>query len=184
MKTRFTLTFFSLLMSLFLAVPSFSQDTIPRPPKKLKKENIFDRMSFGGYLGAQFGDVTMINIAPMVDIELIPKLNIGVGFSYQFYKDNYYNYRFNAYGGNFYARYFIWRDLFAHVEYDPIYYDNLYTGFGYEGVWFNDFLVGGGYRQWIGDKAFMTIMILWNVNEQYYSPYQNPVIRIGFGAGI
>jgi hypothetical protein len=51
-------------------------------------------------------------------------------------------------------------------------------------VWFHDVLLGGGYRQWIGNKAFMTLMILWNVNEQLYSPYQNPVIRIGFGAGI
>jgi hypothetical protein len=30
----------------------------------------------------------------------------------------------------------------------------------------------------------MSIMFLWNINESFYSPYSNPIIRIGFGVGL
>ena len=49
---------------------------------------------------------------------------------------------------------------------------------------FNSFLVGGGYRQQIGGNAAMNLMVLWNLNDTYDSPYTNPIIRIGFSAGF
>ena len=183
MKARYFLTLTGLFLLWLFANYSLAQNTDPKNPKKTKF-NVMERLSFGGYLGAQFGDITMVNISPIADLQVTNKFNVGLGVTYQFYKDTYYDYRFNAYGTNIYARFYIWRDLFAHAEYAPIYYDNLYNGFSFEGVWFHDILLGGGYRQWIGDKAFLTFMFLWNVNEQFNSPYQNPIIRIGFGVGI
>jgi hypothetical protein len=174
---------FTLILAGFFS-SAMAQDTVRYAMPKKKQHNILERMDFGGYLGAQFGDITLINISPLVGYRVLESFHVGLGFTYQFYKDNYYDYKSSAYGVNVYARYFVWRDLFAHAEYAPVYYDNVYTGTYYEGAWFHDVLLGGGYRQWIGNKAFMTLMILWNVNEQLYSPYQNPVIRIGFGAGI
>jgi hypothetical protein len=74
------------------------------------------------------------------------------------------------------------------VEYAPLYITNFYPPPNYipgnEAPWAHDIFLGGGYRQWIGEKAFMSLSILWNVNETPYSPYSNPIFRIGFGAGI
>ena len=45
-------------------------------------------------------------------------------------------------------------------------------------------MVGGGYAQPIGSNAALTLMILWNLTEEQYSPYQNPIFRLGFAAGF
>lgn len=186
----------SLILSIFSIFNSYSQDTIKTPPKKPHHNDILSRMDFGGYIGAQFGTVTLVEIAPLASYRVTEKFHVGLGLTYQFYSIDYTgapDYKTNSYGGSIFSRYFIWRDLFAHVEYAPLYvtfYDYYFDNNGNYinrqsgGIWVNDVMLGGGYRQWIGEKAFMSIMILWNINETYYSPYSNPIIRIGFGAGF
>jgi hypothetical protein len=70
------------------------------------------------------------------------------------------------------------------VEYAPVYISDSYYSIDGNGIWVHDFMIGGGYRQWIGEKAYMTIMMLFNVNEVPASLYHNPIIKIGFGVGI
>jgi len=42
--------------------------------------------------------------------------------------------------------------------------------------------VGGGLRQQLGKRAFISFLVLYNLNEKSYSPYyNNPMIRISFG---
>jgi hypothetical protein len=191
MLYRFIRAIISLLILSSLTLSA--QDTSKAPPKQ-KNRDILDRIDFGGYLGAQFGTVTAINISPLATYRVTNSFYAGLGLTYQFYKDTRYtpDYSSSSYGGSIFARYFIWRDLFAHIEYAPLYlnyydyYDNGSGGY-YRvkgSVWVHDFMVGGGYRQWIGEKAYMSIMMLFNVNESYYSPYRNPIIRIGFGVGL
>jgi len=184
------------ILSILSSVQVNSQDTIKAPPKKHRQSDFLSRMDFGGYLGAQFGDVTLVEISPLASYRVTEKFHAGIGLTYQFYKINYSgapDYKTNSYGGSLFSRYFIWRDLFAHVEYAPLYvtfyeyyFDNNgnYINRQSGATWVHDLLIGGGYRQWIGQKAFMSLMVLWNVNETYYSPYRNPIIRIGFGAGL
>ena len=174
---------------LLLSPTMKAQDTY-KPPPKHKSQNILDRIDFGGYLGIQFGSVTLINISPLVSYRITPKFHAGLGLTYQYYKDNTYSpgYSSSAYGGSIFLRYFIWRDLFVHFEYAPMYITNFYYPPGIPTVdkapWAQDVLIGGGYRQWIGQKAYMSLMLLWNLNQTIYSPYSNPIFRIGFGIGI
>jgi hypothetical protein len=167
-----------------------AQDTTYVPYKPPKNRDILDRIDFGGYLGAQFGSVTYIQISPIASYRVTKSFYAGLGLTYQYYKDTRYtpDYSTSSYGGSIFGRYFVWRDLFVHAEYAPLYvnyYDYDYLGNWVKGAtWVNDFLVGGGYRQMIGEKAYMSLMLLWNVNESYYSPYRNPIIRIGFGVGL
>jgi hypothetical protein len=162
-------------------------DKMTKPAKNQK--SFWDRVYFGGYLGLQFGTVTFIDIAPLATYQVTEDFYVGLGPTYQYISDKRYDPHYNtsSYGAQFYARYFIWKDLFAQVEYDPLYltyYDYNFTPLRKSSVWVNDLMLGGGYRQWLGDRAFATIIILFNVNESIYSPYQNPVIRIGFGIGL
>jgi hypothetical protein len=50
--------------------------------------------------------------------------------------------------------------------------------------WVSSFLIGAGYRQWIGQNAFVGITVLWNILDNLYYPYPNPIFRIGVGVGI
>jgi hypothetical protein len=42
----------------------------------------------------------------------------------------------------------------------------------------NNVLLGGGYRTSIGERSYLNLMILWNINDSPLSPYQNPIIRM------
>lgn len=196
MSILFKKLFLWLFLVVFIHAFTLSaQDTISAP-KKQKNNDFLSRVDFGGYLGLQFGTYTLVEISPLASYRVTESFHAGLGLTYQYYRINYSNapdYRTSSYGGSLFGRYFIWRDLFAHAEYAPLYvtyYDYYYDNSGIysyrnEGsAWVHDFLIGGGYRQWIGTNASINMMILWNINETYYSPYRNPIIRIGFGVGL
>lgn len=180
-----------------LSTSLIAQDTPPSriiKPDAKQKSPFMERISLGGYLSVQFGSIVYVEVTPVVTYRVTNPFYVGVGFTYMYYKDKRYvpEYSSNGIGGRLFARYHVWRDLFAQVEYDPLKlsyfsdYDEFgnYVGWHKEKVWVHDLLLGGGYRQWIGGKAFATFMVFFNVNETVYSPYRNPIIRIGFGVGL
>lgn len=155
-----------------------------RQRQQQPKVDFFSKLSFGGWVGAQFGTITYINVSPMVTYQANDWLYPGVGLTYMYYKDKRFvpEYSSSTYGARVYSSFYIWRDLFAHLEYEALnleYYDRI----GERGFIHNIF-IGGGYRQWIGNRAFAMVTVLYNVNESRYSPYRNPIIRIGFGVGF
>ncbi len=178
-------------LSLYPLITLNAQDTL-KTVKQPKTHDILSRMDFGGIIGAQFGDVTYIEVSPIASYRVTEKFHAGLGLTYQYYDYNdpnpAWSYSSSAYGGSIFARYFVWRDLFAHLEYAPLYI----TNFVYpptvmpdnSAPWAHDIFVGGGYRQWMGERASVNFMMLFNVNETVYSPYSNPIIRIGFGVGF
>jgi hypothetical protein len=182
---------FSLL--LFSYSTGLAQDTKQPPKKPVKSHDFLDRVKFGGYLSLQFGSVTIVDVAPLASYSFTEKIYGGLGLTYMYYKDNRYEPAFSlsSYGGSIFAGYYIWRDLFLHVEYAPLYIPNYYDYYtpiiptqNPKAPWAHDVYLGGGYRQWLGEKAFVNLMLLWNVNQTEFSPYSNPIIRIGFGVGF
>ncbi len=152
-------------------------------------------------LWLSFGTRTYIEVAPMVGYHINNRLAVGLGphYIYQSMKavPPYPGYTTHAYGLKGFARFSIitnaeeflpirlFSDLFAHVEYEGLslekqHYIPPYTEEGrfiYQG-----FLVGGGFSQRIGMYSSVYFMVLWDLNESTYSPYSNPVFRIGFNA--
>ena len=140
-------------------------------------------------------------------------VGLGLTYQYYWYK-NYYqdtktgdwlNYSASVYGGRIFFRYYLRSlfdnflgNIFAHTEYEYLYYTrpikqdrygNLTDGYslysqGKEVMEINSLFVGGGYSQPVGGRAFIDIMVLFNLNDSYNSPYSNPVFRIGFGVGL
>jgi hypothetical protein len=169
-------------VSIFLSLSLNATAQTIRTPQK-QKTDIMSRLKFGGYLGLQFGTITAIDVSPLVIYQANKWFYPGIGFSYLYYSDKRYvpEYTSSYYGPRVFASFFIWQDLFAQVEYEALnveYYDTGGRGF------IHNIMLGGGYRQWLGQRAFMMFSILYNFNESIYSPYRNPIIRIGFGAGF
>lgn len=152
----------------------------------LNKPAFKDRLYFGGYLGLQFGTITLIDVSPLVGIMITERFSTGLGLTYQYYKHNYsgYKYSTNIFGGRVNARYYIFKNFFGQAEYELLNFDAYIDPFNTERVNVHSYLIGAGYRQWISYKAFASFVILWNLNETNLSPYTNPVIRIGFGVGL
>ncbi len=159
-----------------------------QPPQE--GEKFWDKVYFGGNFGLQFGDQTVVDVNPLIGYRLTEKLSVGFTATYIYYKfkDPYnpsYSYSSDIYGGSIFTRYFLLENIFAHIEGEvlnlevPNYVLNRYVREDIFG-----FYVGGGYRQPLGDRSSLNILLLYNLNEDRNSPYQNPIIRIGFGFGI
>jgi hypothetical protein len=133
-----------------------------------------------------------IYVSPLLGYHLSPSFDIGVRliYSYYWYDDNYWKFHANDYGAGFFARYylFFFRNLFLHAEYEFLSHEQPLLDYQtgeiiMERVPLNNFFVGVGYRQWFSQKAFLSIAVLFNLNETEYSP-QNPIFRIGIGVGL
>ncbi|MBL6963897.1 MAG: hypothetical protein ISR55_08740 [Bacteroidetes bacterium] len=144
-----------------------------------------DKIQLGGGAGMQFGNQTVIEISPKLAYHLTNKMNLGVGLTYSFYRinlDRMYGhgglYQTSIYGGSAFANYMLFSNLFAHLEYELLnfeQYDNLAQEFNRK--WLGSFFVGGGYRQYFNnDKSYLQIVLLYNLNYQTNSPYSSPLV--------
>ncbi len=165
-----------------------------------EKPTLRERIFFGGNFGLQFGTVTNIEISPLAGIYLTPRLAVGPGIRYEYYKSNYPGfvpYETHIYGGTVFARYMVIKNLseaiglglnfgfFGHAEYEMLSLESRYFEIGAppnaEGRFnLHSVLLGGGIYQPIGRRAGFLLMVLWNLNETVNSPYSNPIFRIGF----
>ncbi len=139
---------------------------------------------------------------------------IGLTYKYYRLKDYYQNidngdlfdYKTNIYGGSIWARYFltgidipVLENMFLHAEIEPLIFNQDYSynpagnfidpyGNRYalknQQVTLTSYFLGGGLRQFVGGKSYLYIEVLWNFNEDIYSPYSNPRIMFGFAAGL
>jgi hypothetical protein len=170
---------------LMLSISAIAQDDSIRIRRDPPKTRFLDKVYFGGNVGLQFGSATFLAISPLVGYKISPKLSAGVGITYQYYhyKDKYYDIQSNVYGARVFGRYMITDYLFGHVEYE---YLNLeeYNFLPKRRVDVGSLLAGGGYMQRLGPRSAMVAMILYNFTESYYTPYQNPIIRIGMNFGF
>jgi hypothetical protein len=152
------------------------------PPKK---ESFKDKLFFGGGLGLQFGQVTLIDVSPIIGYKLTNRLQPGIGLTYSYcnYKTNNIPIEYSTYGGNVFTRFFLFDNIFAHVEAE---YLNIkvytFSGSSYRTnrQWIDSYLVGAGYFQKMGERGGISFTVLWNLNESELSPYTNPILRIGF----
>lgn len=173
-----------------------------------------EKIFTGGSFGFQFGNYgTLVDLSPTIGYYISENFAIGTGISYKHYRleDLYmfslaggdirsYDHVANILGTGLFLRYYFYSEdipmlnnVFGHLEYEFIKYEfNEYRpNESYTDVLksrrtrdISSCFAGGGYRQFIGDRAFMFILILWNFNETIDSPYDNPVFRIGLNFGI
>jgi hypothetical protein len=159
------------------------------------------RLVFGGGFGLQFGNVTLLDLSPTIGYRLSDQLTLGTGISYKYnhIKDytvdpntgSWYDYASNVYGGSIWARYYVLQNIFAHAEIEQLRINYRYTSFSAQqpvrvkdGVDVTSVLVGAGYRQPLGGRVFFNILVLFNLNEGNYTPYNNPIIRAGVSVGM
>lgn len=147
-----------------------------------------DKLFFGGGLGLQFGNATLIDVSPMVGIKPAKRLNLGISPSYKYMKVRNYaadnsSMQANIWGIGVFGQFNITENLFAHTEYERLLVREN-NNVGLYSHSFDSFFVGGGYRQIISQNLSANIIVLWNLNDTEDSPYNNPVVRMGFSLGL
>ena len=174
--------FILIFLTLFLTSGAVSGQV-----KKEAAPPIRERLFFGGNLGLQFGTVTNIQVAPIVGLWVRPRIAVGIGPEYMYYKDPYYE--FNSYGGKGYMQFVVIQNInkfvpmgsntgiFLHLEDELL---NLNQSTTSESVTINTILGGAGISQQIGGRSSINIMFLWVLDDSGYALYNNPEIRISF----
>ncbi len=160
-------------------------EKISTPQKKSKSGGGF---FFGGGLGGGYSTYSSyIQVTPIIGYRVTPKFQVGTRLTYmhQWYKDyNNVKYNYNIYGGSLFLRYIFLKMLYAQAEYEILSVPDYYSADANANRTVNSLFAGLGLMQPVGGKAFFTVAVLYNFLEDRYSPYSNPLIRVGFGVGL
>ncbi|NDW09302.1 hypothetical protein D0T56_06455 [Dysgonomonas sp. 520] len=156
--------------------------------QQTKQASSFDwnKVTFGGGVGLQFGDYTVVNIAPQVGYNFSKMFNAGFGFSYSYYKDRYYvngdKWKETAsyFGFNVYARFYPINNIIIMAQPDINRMwrtDEAPDGYKIKDEKFiPSFLIGGGLR--LGP---MSVMLKYDLVQDKDSPYGNNIFySVGF----
>jgi hypothetical protein len=184
MEMNLTMKFVGKFFLLLLPIV-FNLKVLAQPGEDLGK-----RIYLGGNIGLQFGtNYTLVNVSPLAGYKITERFSAGVGATYIYYRLKYpaYNYELKThiYGGSLFSRYFLLENIFAHAEYEHLSLEAFsFFDRTVKRVWVPAFFVGGGLQQPIGGSGFAQLLILYDIIQDIYSPYQNPIIRIGFGIAL
>ena len=120
----------------------------------------------GGSFGLSFGNYnTYVNVAPILGYRVTNRVTVGTGLSYYYLDIQGYN--GSILGGNLFAQAMVYKTFYAHGQYELIdFRDN-----------FSVILGGAGYRQMFSDRAGIDLQVLFDLNQNGRSFYNNPVIR-------
>ncbi|HEY9114916.1 MAG TPA: hypothetical protein VIN10_09445 [Bacteroidales bacterium] len=193
MKTFYRLLIIGLILFFFADITQAQYENTSNQVQQqqvVKKPKV-NKWFAGGMLGAGFSSYSAyVSVEPLVGYNITPAFQVGARFTYIFNSYKIYNgfqdvtYNLNSYGVGIFTRYIIYKGIMAQVEYETL---NLeYISYSYQELrmWVPSLFIGGGYIQSMGGRGFASFAILWNVIENEYSPYVNPLIRIGFGVNF
>lgn len=168
---------------LFIIVSAFCVSAQENGEKKFK-----DKIYTGGNLGLTFGTYTNIMVSPMIGARLNEKVYAGLGLEYQYTKDKRREpaFTYNQFGARLFSQYNVIPQLFAHVEFAGFSMETYNLKLEKERNFVPFVFVGGGYRQMISQRSFVSFRILFDVLQNTNSPYKawEPIYSIGFGVGI
>ncbi len=164
-----------------------------------EKERFSQRLVFGGDIGLSFGSITYINLSPVIGYRITDRLTAGVGPIYIYEKYKNLNFETSTYGGKAVASFALIKgspesgnflglgNIVLHVEneitnVEPLYY-NAFTNLYRLGdrIWIDNLLLGVGLIQTISGRFSISMFIMWDVTQNDYSPYSNPIFKFGFG---
>src|SRR5690606_218167 len=118
---------------------------------------------------------------PHVGYRLTPSTDVGAGpfFQYSAYRRTGYA----SYGGRAFARQMVISNFFAQAEYEYLNTEDpevIVTEPGSERINVNSLFLGAGYYGGISGRMRVHLAVLFNVLDNDFKPYRDPVIRIGF----
>lgn len=158
--------------------------------KEIQDNSSFlDRVFVGGNLGLQFGDITNVQIAPIVGYRITNDLSAGIGLQYQYTKNKRINPAIvsNNYGTSIFTRYRVKDPFFLQAEYEYLNYEVTFIpSFETERRTASSLFVGGGITQPIGANAAFTLSVMYNLSydeTDVNGPYSSP-LRIGGGINL
>ncbi len=139
------------------------------------QSNFMDRVYFGGGMGLSGGSWgTSVSVSPIVGYMVSSRVSVGVGATYQYYKykDAFYDYSDNRYGGSLFARVNLIRQVFGYAEYSFLNYS--INGDTNNRATVYRLPVGLGFSQNIGPRSSFNMVAAYDMLYQNNGPYASP----------
>lgn len=140
-----------------------------------KESNFLDRVYVGGGFGLSGGTWgTSVSLSPIVGYMVSSRFSVGVGATYQFYKykDTYFDYQDNRYGGSVFARMNLFRQIFAYGEYSFLNYS--VNGDASNRRTVDRLPLGLGFSQSLGPRSSFNMIAAYDMLYEFNGPYASP----------
>lgn len=148
-----------------------------------QESNFLDRAFLGGNFGLQFGNITFIDVSPIVGYRITDRFHAGPGITYRYFRISGFE-GTSTYGGSLFARRIIGAQFFAQAQYEQL--NTIYPSFdtpnALERGWVPGFFLGGGIFQPLGRRGAVILSGMYNLlYDNVRSPYGSPwVFNVGF----
>lgn len=183
----FTFMFLFITMD-FVFAQKQAEDKIEREEKEEEEQKDKEAEKTNFYVGGDFRiDAFAVelnfDLYPHVSYQLPLNLKVGAGPFYFFRRNTFLNKNLHYYGSKAFIQYY-YEDFFAHVEGELLLVDEDYLE-SFNIVPVNKYkkvrgvLLGAGYNAQISDYFSIYFIMGWNINRKKYTPYENPVLRLG-----
>lgn len=170
-----------LLIGMPVVAPAQDFSDTNTAPREEKNFWSWDKVMVGGSGGAQFGDFVAINVTPSIGYRITDRFHAGTRIPFQYVNDKIFYYEYFIYGASLFGRYFVWDNLFLHLEPEAL------KGpweFGQDPFFIYNVWAGGGYMFPIGQNSGAYLSLLFNVTGSPYTRYRNPNLQAGFMVGL
>jgi hypothetical protein len=172
----FIVSIFMVVSSLLLAQRTNEDDYVfsssSAKKEKAAKQPFRERLQLGGNVSGSLGTYTFLQLNPMLGVKTTSWWTNGVGFNFMFGKRA--NFSNSSYGPSIWSRATIKQTFLLQTQLEQLTIN--YRVNNQEAlkttlpIWF----IGGGIQ-----KNGFSVLVLFNVLPNPYSPYVNPVIRVG-----
>ena len=200
MKQTFSILILLLGTGIFMVHAQYDYDDydlkkkpkLPKEKRELSPDRFLCKLGFGGSAGLSFGDHVSVGLLPKVGYKPADYFELVLGFGYQFdsYKTLYDangtaytqpngdRVKTNSYSLSLTPRVYVWKDLFVQGTYAYSVVDKLY-GIPVSGntaiilkrkEGFNNAFAGAGYTLSFGDKVYIPLQIMVNINKNSLWP--------------
>jgi len=149
-----------------------------------------ERWFYGGGIGVGFGDVTYLQVQPLIGYQVNDRLSVGGSLIYRYADDSRYSpsVKTSDYGASLFTRYTVVGPFFLQAEYEYLNYEVLFSDRSTDRKNANSFFAGGGVSQPLNAHVSLFATVLYNLTYSSYDepgPYSSPwVFRIGVSAGF
>lgn len=152
-------------------------------PGQEQPQTLMDRMFWGGSFGLQLGTFTNVSLLPVLGYRATETFWLGSGAVYHYRR--FQGVSIHNYGGRLFAQQQVFNNFLIHGEYEMISveYPTRIPGtntYDYNRRFVGLPMAGLGYRQRIGERGAADLLLLYNFNDSFASPYSNPIFRAGF----
>ena len=145
---------------------------------------------FGGGVGLGFGDVTYVELSPLVGYQVNERVSVGGSLTYRYRDDERFSPSISTsdYGSSLFARYAVAGPFFIQAEYEYLNYEIVRLDNSSERRDANSVFAGGGISKPVSPNVSLFATALYNLTYSSYddpAPYDSPwVIRLGVSAGF